>query len=93
MCDRHASLIGTALNRCVALLTTAHQVGPDGPIPDTSPPGLENLNEATNCVTPKRVSGLGVLFVATGWLQPNCWMCDQRATDPGVGKDQALALA
>ena len=38
--------------------------GRAAPIPDTPPPGSENLSEATNCVSPKRVSGLGVLFVA-----------------------------
>jgi hypothetical protein len=55
-----------ALNFWVALLANAHQVGLGGtPSPDTLPPSLKNLNEATNCVTPKRVSGLGVLFVAT----------------------------
>ena len=42
-----------ALNRCVALLPTAHQVGPGGPIPDTPPPGLENLSEATNFSYPQ----------------------------------------
>jgi hypothetical protein len=55
-----------ALNFWVALLANAHQVGLGGtPTPHTLPPSLKNLNEATNCVTPKRVSGLGVLFVAT----------------------------
>jgi hypothetical protein len=46
------AFIGAALNRCVALLPTAHQVGPGGPIPDNPAAGLENLSEATNCVPP-----------------------------------------
>ena len=48
------------------VLAKTHQVGLGGtPSPTPLPPSLENLNEATNCVTPKRLSGLGVLFVAT----------------------------
>jgi hypothetical protein len=75
-------------------LSNAHQVGPGG-APSSTPlsPALENLNEATNCVTPKRVSGLGVLFVATQWLEPGRVIGrPQLATPPKIRRRQFWKL-